>query len=651
MMREGIRNRVLLAALLPVALLAVALATLFLIGRMDDLDAAQRSRGWALARQVASASEYGLFSGNRESLENLVYAAKREPDVRAVTLFDANGKILARAGEASDYSAGSDTSTANEITDRTLRTRLLLQPIYGSELHLDDIFEKNTAPATVPPQLLGHLVLELSLDTLYLRQRELMLAGILMTLAVLAFGSILAWRLSRGVIKPLIEVTEVVERIGSGDLSARVSGAENSVLHHLEQGINQMAARIQAGQNELQQRIAEATVELRLKKEEAELATLAKSRFLASASHDLRQPMHALGLFMGRLIQLPHDEEARHLIGRVDAAVQALQNLLDALLDISRLESGVLRARTRHFPVNELLERLRADTAETAAQKGLQLRLRPSPLWLTSDPVLLHRILLNLVSNALRYTRRGGVLVGCRRRGDHLRIEVWDSGIGIPLDSQVDIFREFVQLASHERERNQGLGLGLAIVERTARLLGHKLGLSSRPGHGSCFSVEVPLAPESECEERRPPIPASLAQFQDIRVLLIDDEEPVRQSMTSLLQSWGCQVMAAADVEAAERMIASQGRPDIIACDYRLGHGRNGIDALQQLLKHTGGSCPAFLISGDTEPSLMKLAERAGISLLHKPVRPGRLRALMDHLLRPVDIEEVAGGTDLPATS
>ena len=643
MTRLGIRNRVLLAALLPVALLATALATFFLIGRMDDLELAQRSRAWALARHVAAASEYGLFSGNSEALENLVHAAKREADVHAISVFDASGKLLAHAGEQRTLPLPKAIGEAGEFTDSPARARLLVLPIYGSAVALDDLFEEAVAPAQ--PPLLGRLALEMSLQAMIMRQRELMLAGILMTLGGLLFGGILAIRLSRGVVKPLLEVSDVVERIAHGDLSARVKLARPSVLQDLEQGVNDMAARLQAGQGEMQQRIAEATAELRLKKEEAELATLAKSRFLASASHDLRQPMHALGLFMGRLLQLPHDDETRHLIGRIDAAVHALQNLLDALLDISRLEAGVLRARTRHFPVADLFKRLRADEAGVAAQKHLDLRLRPSPLWLASDPVLLHRVLLNLVSNALRYTRSGGVLVACRRRADHARIEVWDTGIGIPPESRSEIFTEFVQLDRSEREPGQGLGLGLAIVERTARLLGHPLGLSSRLGRGSCFFVEVPLAPAGESPEEPEPSP-SQTQFEGISVLIIDDDALVRNGLSTLLESWGCSVLSAANQSDAERQLQRFGPVDLVACDYRLSHGDNGIDVLQRLRLGAALTCPAFLISGDTDPRLVQLANAAAITLLHKPLRPSRLRALMDQLLRPAEEDPPAGQSE-----
>ena len=625
----SIRARILLAALLPVALLAVVLSTIFIFDRVNDLDAAQRQTAQALIRQFASASEYGLFSGNRETLQNLVRTAKREAGVRSATIFDAKGRILARAGIADYDNPGRFSAGSSETVEPETHTLLLAQPILASQLTLADLYSGAAAPK---PLRLGEVVLELSTADVQARRYELMVAGILTTLGCLLFGGLLAVRLSRGVIRPIVEVGKVVERIGKGELSARVAASDDSSLQPLEEGVNQMAARIESGQEELQRRIIEATVELRAKKEEAELATLAKSRFLASASHDLRQPMHALGMFMSRLMHMPHNDETRHLIGRIDASVHALQNLLDALLDISRLEAGVLRARPRHFPVQALFDEIGGELSAMAEERGLKLRLRPSPLWLDSDPILLHRILLNLVSNALRYTRQGGVLVACRHRRDHVRIEVWDSGIGIPPESRTEIFKEFVQLANPERDRNQGLGLGLTIVERTAQLLGHPLSMDSRPEIGSRFAIEVPIAPpETAALAQAPSAPEG--QFEGLRVLVIDDDALARQGLALLLESWGCQVVAAEDAEQALALTAHQSPPNLIACDYRLRHGQNGIDVLALLRARAGLTAPGFLISGNTDAELMKRAADESIPLLHKPVQPARLRALIHRLV------------------
>ena len=639
----GIRSRVLLAALLPVALFAAALASLFLVGRIDDLETAHQQRAWSLARQIASAGEYGLFSGNRDALQNLVHSAKREIDVRSATFVDAEGHILARTGQPGYAKLPAVGSASSESYDRATRTRLLTEPIYESQLPLDDPFDSTARGNQPKAKMLGWLVLEMSLDKVLHRERELLLAGILTTLAGLLFGGFLAVRLSRGVIEPIIKICDVVERIAQGDLSARLEvAAKDNSLRHLEDGVNNMATRIESWQDELRVRIVEATAELRDKKEEAERATLAKSRFLASASHDLRQPMHALGMFIGSLSLLPHDDQSRHLIDRVDASVRAMQNLLDALLDISRLEAGVLRVQTQHFPVQELFGQLQRDFASTAEDKGLSLRFRPSRLWLDSDPILLHRIVLNLISNALRYTPRGGVLVASRNRGSHVLIEVWDTGIGIPPESQAEIFMEFVQIANPERNRDKGLGLGLAIVERTARLLDHPLRLVSQPGRGSRFTIEVPAAPAAAQLIRPVAAPVALGQFSNIRLLVIDDDELSRQGLIVLLESWGCKISAAEDLVQALQMVRHDGPPDLIACDYRLSDGANGLDAIKELRGSKNLDVPAFLISADTDAELIRSADAAGITLLHKPLRPARLRALMHQLLQRIEDDAVA---------
>ena len=325
----------------------------------------------------------------------------------------------------------------------------------------------------------------------------MLLTGIAITLGGLLFGALLAARLGRGVIRPIARVSRLIERIGAGELSARAEVLPGDPLREVQQGLNVMAQRLESGRDELEQRIATATQALREKKEEAETATRAKSRFLAAASHDLRQPMHALGLFVARLAQLPHDAPTTHLIGNLDASVQALQELLDGLLDVSRLEAQAVQVQLRPFPLADLFEQLRASLALTAQQKGLRLRVRPTQVWVLSDSALLHRVLLNLLSNALRYTQTGGVLLACRSGADgqHVRIEVWDSGIGIAPEHQSAVFKEFYQIGNSERDRNKGQGLGLSIVERSAQLLGYPLQMRSSLGRGTRFSLCVPVAP------------------------------------------------------------------------------------------------------------------------------------------------------------
>lgn len=639
----GIRHRMLLAAVLPVVLIAVLLAAVFLFTRFDDINAAHRQRARSLARQLATASEYGLFSDNVSQLRTLAGGALREADVRSVAILNAQGKVLAHAGEPSYRTQPLLDRQEREQFEPGADLDLLLQPVAATQVPLDDLFEAQVstvggATQTAPAQLLlGHVLIEFSRESLNQRASQILWTGIAITLGGLLFGALLAARLGRGVIRPIARVSRLIERIGAGELSARAEVLPGDPLREVQQGLNVMAQRLESGRDELEQRIATATQALREKKEEAETATRAKSRFLAAASHDLRQPMHALGLFVARLAQLPHDAPTTHLIGNLDASVQALQELLDGLLDVSRLEAQAVQVQLRPFPLADLFEQLRASLALTAQQKGLRLRVRPTQVWVLSDSALLHRVLLNLLSNALRYTRTGGVLLACRSGADgqHVRIEVWDTGIGIAPEHQSAVFKEFYQIGNSERDRNRGQGLGLSIVEHSARLLGYPLQMRSSLGRGTRFSLCVPLAPPGVALERRSPLrPRTFEDIAGLRVLVIEDDQLVREALVSLLASWRVEAAVAEGLAMALALLKSGAAPDVIVADYRLRDGENGIEVIHQLRAVAGQPIPACLISGDADATLMQAAAVASLTLLQKPVRPAKLRSLLRRLTR-----------------
>jgi PAS domain S-box-containing protein len=378
----------------------------------------------------------------------------------------------------------------------------------------------------------------------------------------------------------------------------------------------------------------EATLETaRLK---SESASQAKSRFLASASHDLRQPAHALGLFVARLAELPHDAPTGHLVECMDASVRAMQDMLDGLFDLSRLDSGQAQVSSGAFPIEGIFGQLRNSFASAASDKGLRLRIRPSKAWAESDPGLLHRILLNLVSNAVRYTQQGSILVACRptQDGTQLRIEVRDSGVGIAAQHHEEIFQEFFQVDNPQRDRSKGLGVGLSIVDRACRLLNHPLAMRSAPGCGTCFTLTVPLAPPRAggTYEVATELGAQV-EFNGLRVLLIEDDALGRVGLASLLTSWGCRVTTAEGAQAACDLYRQDQAPDITISDFRLGGGINGIEALERLSAIAGRRIAACLISGDTDANVRQQAQSAGLTLLQKPVRPAKLRSLMRHLV------------------
>ncbi len=495
------------------------------------------------------------------------------------------------------------------------------------EFH-EDILGRSvlTAHASIDP--LGWLVffdlpVRDAVDALrvpFLRSGLHLLAALI--LAVLA-GLYLAGRMTG----PIRTLRSGAIRIGQGDLGHRISIRTGDDFEALGEQFNRMATQLQESYATLEHKVDERTRELAL-------ANLAKSRFLAAASHDLRQPLHALGLFVSQLRTHVGTPEGGRLVERVDAAISAMNELFNALLDISKLDAGVLTPQRSGFPIERLLQRIETTFAGTAEESGLSFKVVPSGAWVSSDFLLLERIVLNLVSNAVRYTGDGGVLIGCRRRGDNLRIEVYDTGPGIADDQQRDIFAEFYQIGASDRRAHGGLGLGLAIVERLCRLLDHPVELTSALGRGSRFAVTVPLAAAHSSAVEHAPAPA-LDVVSSKLIVVIDDDALVLEGMGGLLRSWGCRVVAASSADAALAELAARGeRPDLAISDYRLADGYTGIAVIERIRDAYGRTIPAFLISGDTAPARLQEARAGGYHLLHKPVPPIALRAMLTQLLK-----------------
>lgn len=364
---------------------------------------------------------------------------------------------------------------------------------------------------------------------------------------------------------------------------------------------------------------------------EAERANLAKSKFLAAASHDLRQPIHAQGLFLEVLARSELSAVQREVLASACAASETSAEMLNTLLDFSRIEAGVVEPQIRPFHLQPLLNKIENELAPLADFKGLIYRSRETHAAALSDPALVGLILRNLVSNAIRYTERGGVLVACRTRADAILVEVWDTGIGIAPSQQQEIFREFHQLGNTERDHRKGLGLGLAIADGLARALGHGLSLASRPRRGSVFRLSLPIARVAVASDDMELTPGE-AQPLEVRVLVIDDDEAVRAGMLQLLRNWGCACEAAESIEEALVLARAQ-RPDLVISDYRLREQRTGAQAIAALRAEFGAQLPALLITGDTAPERLREARASGVPLLHKPVSPALLRRRLVEVL------------------
>lgn len=378
----------------------------------------------------------------------------------------------------------------------------------------------------------------------------------------------------------------------------------------------------------LEQRVQERTQAL-------EEANFSKSRFLAATSHDLMQPLNAAGLFASALSEKIHEPALKELTSNITSSLLAANDLLNSLLEVSRIDSGAIRPKLQNFAVDELLTALALDFSALAENRGIQFNKISCSRIIVSDKQLLRRILQNFLSNAIRYTGEGGrVLLGCRIKNGVCRIEVWDTGIGVPDDKRAEIFLEFRRLRSPQMDAEEGLGLGLAIADRLSRLLNHRINLKSRVGKGSVFSVEVPLSAHAE-------IPADVQPAKQLptgnlagrKILCIDNDKAVLDAMCTLLQGWGCKVLAASDLASAYQAIAQGGEPDAMLLDYQLDDGETGIQVFKTLNEGRDDKYPAIIITANNTEDVRAEAEEAGCLFLPKPVRPASLRAAITSLL------------------
>ncbi|MFD1561904.1 ATP-binding protein [Paraburkholderia silviterrae] len=373
-------------------------------------------------------------------------------------------------------------------------------------------------------------------------------------------------------------------------------------------------------------------------KERAELANRSKSQFLAAASHDLRQPTHALGLYIATLRALtdaPVIERValRDIAERLRTALKGMSQLLNVLLDISRLDAGVIEVEPSRFPLQQELDALENQFLHAASAKNLTLRIRPTDIWLDTDAVLLHNVLTNLVSNAVRYTSQGGILVACRRRRANVEIQVFDTGVGVASDQLPNIFREFYQVGNAARDREQGLGLGLAIVQRTAALLGANILVRSMPGRGSIFSVTLPAAEDvapSAARVETPPVQAAAGHARKT-ILIVDDDRDVLVGTQTLLRAWGHTVVAAQSLEQAIAVAGAQGSAlQLVVTDFRLARRVTGVDVIRAVSEAIGRAIPAIIITGDTSAEGISAASSSGYRILHKPLDPHEMQRLIE---------------------
>ena len=470
-------------------------------------------------------------------------------------------------------------------------------------------------------------------------------------LAIVAISLAIVAVLARRLLVPVEQLKNGAREIESGRLGHRITVDSGDEFQSLAEQFNRMAEKLQDSYGSLERQVEQRTRQL-------EAANQAKSRFLAAASHDLRQPLHALNLFVGQLKAIPEGARSKAVVSQIAASVGAMNELFDDLLDIAKLDAGIVVPDPKPFDIDALFSRVETTFAAPAREKGLTLRLVRSRARVACDFVMLERIVFNLVSNAVKYTEAGSILVGCRREGQRVRIDVIDTGVGIAPEKQGSIFGEFVQLADESgRPYGPGLGLGLSIVERLATLMDCKVTMASRIGRGSRFSVCVDRASsEQQAATTSSQVELDLDPLRGRLIAIIDDDSTIRESTAALIRGWGSSAVIARHADEARRAFATAGRmPDLIISDHQLSEGITGLEFIAEVRSAAGWSVPSLLVTGDTSANVLRAAQAEAIPVLHKPVTALRLRATASKVLgdaspsrmRMVDATDDRSGTPL----
>jgi len=483
--------------------------------------------------------------------------------------------------------------------------------------------------------------------------KQALYANIMIALFITLVAIFAGLLIARSITRPIMELRDKATAMAKGEFDVNLEGESAfketadmidsfrgmiKGLREYENKNKELTDGLKESRSGLEVMVAERTRELLLAKEMAEDATQAKSRVLAAASHDLRQPLQALTLFVETLAMTSKDEKQHRLVGKINATVEALDGMLELLLDISKLDAGLIHSKMTTVDLGSILERLADEFQPLGEVSGLQLKfVLPRDCQVFSDRVLVERILRNLLTNAMRYTNEGRILIGCRRDGKKVRVEVWDTGVGIAEDQLTKIFRDFYQVGNLARDRRKGFGLGLSIVSRLSMLIDADLDVKSTLGKGSVFSISLPLA-EDEAENLpvldAVPHVTKMIRREGGTVLVIDDEPDILAGMSELIELWGHNVIAVMSSGDALDAISDPAQvPDLIIADYRLGGGDRGDWTIERIRKAFGAKIPGVLVTGDTTPEMLAEADEVELTVLHKPVPTHQLRQLIEDVV------------------
>ncbi len=617
-------------ALLPMLLVAGLLATILVSLGYRLMSDENELRAAAVARQLASSLTFSVVSGNQELMTEIVGNVMRfSPDTVAVIIQRPDGSVLYQSGTRSK------TTTTKSSANRYLE---VTEPLVAPNVTVED-FYSGTKPSGIsyaaPP--IGRVTVIVDRQRLLVQRDQQILMAIALALGGALLGTVIVARITRRIREQIRNAISVVQQIGRGELGARMPLSEAGPLDELVVGINQMGRQIEFSQNALQDGIAHATAGLVTERDVARRSTLAKTQFLAAASHDLRQPLHALSLFVTQARSSMTAAERQIVMAQIESSVHHLQELLDGLLDLSRMETGEFPVRLENIDVSKILGRVCDNLAPIAGAKGLPIHCSAGTYWICSDPQLVERIALNLVGNAVRYSHRGGVLVTCRRRGNSIRVQVWDTGIGIAADKVHSIFDDYTQIGNEERAAHKGLGLGLAICRRAALLLGTEIGVHSVPGRGSVFWFDLPQGnppPVTAAASLSLTLPAAAPEFSGTCLVVDSDPQRTTHTLATLRQFFKAPLHAKDETDA--RHLCRTYTPALLLCSCTTTNVTQVISMTSLL----GSEFPAMQIIAltvDLDASLKEQLAQSGLISLKLPLIPGRLRAVLAAGVGPVD--------------
>jgi len=643
----GIKQQTLLVALIPIWVTILLFGSYAIYTRFSDADHALIEHSKSMTHQLALASEYALFSGNIELLEQGVNAQLQNKEVKSVQIFDADENPLkSKHIENNIPSPLSGRVNADSPVFEDSSTLVLYEAVFATPLILNDPLEKLDADQT---KKLGSVIIEFNKSDLNSQKFEMLLINFIAMAGVMFISVLAALWLSRRISDPVINIGDIIKEIGSGNLIARIPPQTTVFeLNELAHSINDMAQQLEDDRNTLEQRILNATQDLRTKKEEAEHAHSevlnlneklsfalteleskehAKTRFLAAAGHDLRQPIAAANLFVESLKYCSPNTRQSELIEKLDQSMNVFSVMLERLLDISKLDAGLIKPQIKSIDLMDLFEWLEQTFAQAATDKKLRFRLFypiRTTLIIKADIGLLQSILMNLVTNAIKFTRQGSILVSVRMRGDKVLMQVWDTGIGIAKHELAHIFDEFYQVGNQHRSREGGMGLGLSICQRAISLLGSHIACRSVPGRGSVFQFSLPLDGEQHEVEWLPvdtqPDTASIEMlFRNKHVVVIEDDALVSAGMVNLLQGMGAGVRYFSNAEDALKHTAVTDA-DYFVVDYALGGELTGLEFLEAMQHKREMPFRAVVITGETSSQFIGSVVNSRWPVLHKPV-------------------------------